>query len=74
MPTDGWLTLYWVILCGTLAWLLGYSAKALTILREDPRSRRIAQVYLVSVLCGLMACGVRLVTAFNPSFQGVPEH
>jgi hypothetical protein len=70
-PTDGWLTLYWVILCGTLAWLLGYSARALTILHADPRSRSIATVYMFAVGAGLLACVIRIIEAFFPALQGV---
>ena len=42
VPTDFWLTAYWILLCTTLMYLLGYGARAMFILRRDPRSRRIA--------------------------------
>ena len=71
VPTDSWLTAYWVLLCCTLAWLLGYSCRALTVLLGDPRSRKIAGVYLVSCLAGIAACVVRVATAFDPAWQGV---
>jgi hypothetical protein len=70
VPTDFWLTLYWLLLCGTLAYLLVYGSRALLVLRHDPRSRRIANVYLVASASGIMACVVRVITAFVPQFQG----
>ena len=45
-PTDFWLNTYWLLLCGTLIYLLGYGSRALLVLRKDPRSRRIANIYL----------------------------
>src|SRR5262245_53260830 len=46
VPTDFWLNLYWLLLCGTLIYLLGYGIRATLVLRKDPRSRRIANFYL----------------------------
>lgn len=71
VPTDFWLNLYWLLLCGTLIYLLGYGSRALLILRKDPRSRRIANVYLVASIAGITACVVRIVTAFVPALQAV---
>lgn len=71
VPTDGWLTTYWVLLCVTLLWLLGYSCKALTVLFGDPRSKGIAIVYMISCIAGMTAAAVRIVTAFFPHLQGV---
>ena len=69
MPTDFWLNMYWLMLCGMLIYLLGYGSRALLILRKDPRSRRIANVYLVACAAGIAACIVRLATAFIPALQ-----
>ena len=71
VPTDFWLNLYWLLLCGTLIYLLGYGSRALLILRKDPRSRRIANVYLIASIAGITACIVRIVTAFVPALQAV---
>jgi len=71
VPTDFWLNLYWLLLCGTLIYLLGYGSRALLILRKDPRSRRIANVYLIASIAGITACVVRIVTAFVPALQAV---
>lgn len=69
VPTDFWLDMYWLLLCGTLIYLLGYGIRALLVLRKDPRSRRIANVYLVSSASGIAACLVRLTTAFVTPLQ-----
>jgi hypothetical protein len=71
VPTDFWLGAYWVLLCGTLIYLLGYGSRALLVLRKDPRSRKIANIYLFASFCGIMACVVRIVTSFVPALQPV---
>src|SRR6185312_492522 len=72
VPTDFWLNMYWLLLCGTLIYLLGYGSRALLVLRKDPRSRRIANIYLVASFSGIMACVVRLTTAFVTPIQNFP--
>jgi hypothetical protein len=69
VPTDAWLTAYWLLLCGILIYLLGYCSRALLVLRKDPRSRRVANIYLIASFSGIMACIVRVVTAVVPSLQ-----
>lgn len=69
VPTDFWLNLYWLLLCGTLIYLLGYGIRATLVLRKDPRSRRIANFYLVASICGILACIVRIITAVVPQLQ-----
>lgn len=69
VPTDLWLNLYWLMLCGTLIYLLGYGVRALLVLRKDPKSRRIANVYLAASASGITACVVRIITAFVPPLQ-----
>ena len=71
VPTDFWLAAYWVLLCGTLIYLLGYGARALLVLRKDPRSRRIANVYLLASISGMAACVVRITTSFVPALQPI---
>jgi hypothetical protein len=70
LPTDFWLTVYWVLLCGTLIYLLVFGSRALLVLRQDPRSRHIANLYLVASASGISACVVRIITALIPPFQG----
>jgi len=69
MPTDGWLTAYWVVLCGMIVYLLAFGGRALIALRKDPESRRIANIYLFATGSGITACVVRVVTALVPSLQ-----
>jgi hypothetical protein len=71
VPTDFWLAAYWLLLCGTLIYLLGYGCRALLVLRRDPRSRRIANIYLVASASGIIACIVRITTAYVPALQTV---
>jgi hypothetical protein len=71
VPADFWLSAYWLLLCGTLIYLLGYGSRALLILRKDPRSRRIANVYLAASASGIVACVIRITTAYVPALQNV---
>ena len=71
VPTDFWLNMYWLLLCATLIYLLVYGGRALLVLRKDPRSRMMANIYLAASAAGVMACAVRLVTAFVPTIQSV---
>ena len=70
LRTDFWLSVYWVLLTGTLTYLLVFGSRALLVLRKDPRSRNIANLYLVASASGISACVVRMVTAVIPPFQG----
>jgi hypothetical protein len=69
VPTDFWLSTYWLLLCGTLIYLLGFGSRALLVLRKDPRSRGIANVYLAASASGIIACVVRITTAYAPPLQ-----
>jgi hypothetical protein len=71
VPTDFWLSMYWLLLCGTLTYLLGYGMRALLVLRKDPRSRGIANMYLLASASGITACLVRITTAFVMPLQRV---
>ncbi|NGX06404.1 MULTISPECIES: hypothetical protein [Mycobacteroides] len=69
LPVDFWLAAYWVIACVTLIHLLGYGCKMLVILRDDPRSTLVADAYLISCLCGIMASLTRVFVSLVP---GIP--
>jgi hypothetical protein len=71
LHTDFWLSAYWILLCSTLIYLLGYGSRALLVLRRDPRSRTVANVYLAASVSGMLACVVRIVTALVPSLQPI---
>ncbi|SIL74197.1 GP55 protein [Mycobacteroides abscessus subsp. abscessus] len=66
MPVDLWLIAYWVILCGVLIHLLAYGSKLLIILREDPRSLQVADAYIASCICGIIACGAGIAVSITP--------
>ena len=70
LRTDFWLTVYWLLLCGTLSYLLVFGSRALLVLRKDPRSRNVANLYLVASASGISACVVRMITALIPPLQG----
>src|SRR6202030_1166041 len=56
LRTDFWLTVYLLLLCGTLSYLLVFGSRALWVLRKDPRSRNVASLYLVASASGISAC------------------
>ncbi|WIM89229.1 hypothetical protein PT015_07220 [Candidatus Mycobacterium wuenschmannii] len=70
LPTDFWLSVYWILLCGTLIYLLGFGFRAMLVLRKDPRSTNIATLYLLACGSGIAACSVRIITALVPAVQG----
>jgi len=63
--------MYWLLLCGTLIYLLAYGTRALLVLRKDPRSRRIANVYRLASVSGIIACLIRGTTAFVTPLQPI---
>lgn len=67
--TDIWLTAYWFLLCSTLIYLLMYGARLLSILRNDPRSKWLANAYIAMCGSGIAACLVRMVMSTRDSFQ-----
>lgn len=71
LRTDFWLGTYWIMLCGTLIYLLAYGSRALLILRKDPRSRKVADIYLAASVSGILACVIRIVTVLVPSLQPI---
>ena len=63
-PMDSWLVGFWVIFCGTMIYLMYSAAQCLLVLRHvDPDSRRIANMYLVSIAFGVAGCVLRITTA-----------
>ncbi|UCZ63152.1 hypothetical protein [Mycolicibacterium phocaicum] len=73
MPTDGWLAAYWLVLCGTLAYLLVFGARALLVLRKNEDSRRIANIYLFATGSGILACATRILTSLVPELQPLED-
>jgi hypothetical protein len=62
IPPDGWLAAYWILFCGTLLYLEILLGLLLLRVREDKRSRRLADWYLVAVMYAIVGISVRLVT------------
>lgn len=71
VPTDFWLDGYWLLLCGFLIYMLIYASRALLVLRRDPRSRKIADIYLAACAAGVAACAVRIITATIDQLQSL---
>jgi hypothetical protein len=69
LPTDGWLTAYWIVLCSTIIYLLAFGGRALLVLRGDPQSRKVANIYLAASISGIAACAIRVITALVPTLQ-----
>lgn len=67
--SDGWLAVYWMLLCGFLTYLLVYGSRALLILRRSPSSRTIAGLYLLASASGILACLAGAVISVVPAFQ-----
>lgn len=66
VPADIWLDLYWTVTCGLWGHLLIYASRALLVLRRDPKSRRVATIYLCGSLSGIIACALRLISVYVP--------
>lgn len=46
---DPWLTAYWLNLAGLSLWLIWCIIPALLVVRKDPRSRAVANIYLTAL-------------------------
>ena len=66
VPSDFWLAAYWVVLNAMLIHLVLYGVRALRVLRSDPRSRRLADLYLLAGAGGMLACVIHIATALVP--------
>lgn len=65
--TDWSLAAYWLVLCGTISYLLGYGIYSLIPMwRDRPAIRAVCGAYMLSAAFGLAACAARTATAFLP--------
>jgi hypothetical protein len=71
VPVDTWLTVYWLLLNGMLMYLFMSAARALLILRQDERSRRTADIYIVGSVYGFLACVAGLANALMPQLHAM---
>lgn len=62
------LIAYWIVLCGTLMYLLGYSIYSLIPMwRDRPAIRGLCGSYMLAAGFGMAACVVRIATTFLPA-------
>jgi hypothetical protein len=59
-----WLSTYWLVLGGTLTYLLSYAGRVLLILRADHRSTGTVDLYLISAAFGVAAIMIPTSTAW----------
>jgi hypothetical protein len=59
-----WLGAYWLVLGGTLTYLLSYAGRVLLILRADPRSITTVNIYLISAAFSVGAVLIQTSTAW----------
>jgi hypothetical protein len=59
-----WLGAYWLVLGGTLTYLLSYAGRVLLILRADPRSAATVNIYLISAAFSVAAIMIQASTAW----------
>jgi hypothetical protein len=64
---DWWLDLYWVMVAGFIIYAMVYGIWATLILREDPRSRSMANIYMTASILGIIACVAKIVSALDTS-------
>ena len=69
-PAAGWLTCYWLLLCGCGIWVLAHLLWALLIIHGDPQSATIATLYIVAVLANIGVFVARGMSAVVPAFPG----
>ena len=60
-PINGWIQTYWILVCGSIAWLLGYALWVLLILSRDRRHRTIANLYMAACASGVAACVTAII-------------
>jgi len=59
-----WLGAYWLVLGGTLTYLLSYAGRVLLILRADPRCTATVNIYLISAAFSVAAIVIQTSTAW----------
>jgi len=69
VPVDTWLAVYWLLINGMLMSLFTYAARQLLILRQDERSRRTANMFILGSVCGFLSCVAGLANALMPQLD-----
>lgn len=67
-----WIAAYWIIQSAIVAYLLGFAAVILNRLREEPRHKQTADLYLAACVVGILACLARIapLVLTNIDFPG----
>lgn len=65
IPHDLWFTAYWILLGGTIVYLLGYGCRALLVLRGDPRQRSASTIYAVVCVWGGIGWAITVCPSFG---------
>ncbi|OBK22513.1 hypothetical protein [Mycobacterium asiaticum] len=63
--TDPWLDAYWMISGTYTIFLLMVTTLVLAVLRQDPRSRRTAHLYIAACAAAITASGLRVLAAWT---------
>jgi hypothetical protein len=63
---DFWLGVHRLIFNALMIYLFAYIIHLMVILRRDERSRRTANIFIVSAAFGIVACLTRIVTILYP--------
>lgn len=67
VPCDGWLIAYWLIYLGLSTYLLLCLVDLMFALREDPRNRLTATLYITAVRIGFVTIAVAGTKILEPS-------
>jgi hypothetical protein len=68
VPLDATMRLYWLVLCAVLAWMMAYAMRWMIVLRQDPRSRPIVNIYIFAgsnTLLALLVCAAWNLTLLD---------
>lgn len=60
-PYNGWIRASWIMVSLSIGYLMLFSARVLLILRQEPRHRPVADIYLFACVMGLVAQIVGIV-------------
>ncbi|MEB3034823.1 hypothetical protein [[Mycobacterium] nativiensis] len=61
----GWVTAYWVLLCGLLIYESAYATRLLMMVRSDPRAKETVELYTASSAFALAALTAQLSTTWT---------
>ena len=62
-----------LLLLAIVGFVALFGGRALLVLRKNPDSRRIANIYLFATASGIMACATRILTSLVPELQPLED-